>query len=165
MNVTDAKLKIEDALATARTELAGLGADIKDELDVMENELKDGGSEVINIIGALALSAEGLTEEDTFYLSIEAKVEGGEVDETLLSEALGAFHERVAKVKDRLAAAENISEAIKEMDREIDEELEAKYREEMERTNKAVKRDLKIAIGATVAIVLIALLFVIVSNL
>ena len=165
MKVNEAKERIEVALRAAETALSGLGANISSELEVTGNELDGGEVDVLMLLGSLAISADGLTENDTYYDSIDVKVTDDEVNDALLENAISAFTERVVNIKMKLAAAENVAEAIKAMGQAVDRELETKYREEMEREHKAVKRDLKIAIFATAALLLVGLAFVIISSL
>jgi len=165
MNVSKAKEKIENALKFAEMELSGLGINVTSELEVAGNELDGGEVDVLMLLGSLAISADGLTEDDTYYDSIDVKVTADEVDENLLENAVNAFCERVSAIKTRLAIAEDPAAAVKEMGLEVDRELETKYREEMAREHKAVKRDLRIAIIATVGLLLVALAFVVVSSL
>lgn len=165
MNVNEAKAKIEAALNAAVAELDGLGASVSAEVEVTGNELDGGEVDVLMLLGSLAITADGLTEEDTYYDSIDVKVTADEVNDTLLDNAIAAFSERVADIKTRLASAENAAEAVKAMGLEVDLELETKYREEMEREHKAVKRDLKLAVFATAALLLVGIVFVVVSAL
>ena len=165
MNVNEAKAKIEAALNAAVAELDGLGASVSAEVEVTGNELDGGEVDVLMLLGSLAITADGLTEEDTYYDSIDVKVTADEVNDTLLDNAIAAFSERVADIKTRLASAENAAEAVKAMGLEVDLELETKYREEMAREHKAVKRDLKLAVFATAALLLVGIVFVVVSAL
>ena len=165
MKVNEAKERIEVALGAAETALSGLGANITSELEVTGNELDGGEVDVLMLLGSLAISADGLTENDTYYDSIDVKVTDDEVNDALLENAISAFTERVVNIKMKLSASKNVAETIKAMGQAVDRELEMKYREEMEREHKAVKRDLKIAIFATAALLLVGLAFVIISSL
>ncbi len=165
MNLNDARLKIEEALSSAEAELAVLGILVSGEIDIAENELDSGEREPLVILGSLAVSAEGLGEDDIYYLSIEAKVTEGEVDESELDAAIAAYKERVTGLRARLEGQTDIAEALREAGKEIDEELEEQFRKELEKTDKLVKRDLKIAICATVLMLIAAVVFVVVSKI
>ena len=165
MNLNEAKIAIDEALKRAEAQLDIPGLKLTREIEVAENELNDGTTEALMVLGSLAISAEGLTEDDTYYLSIDAKVNAGEVDEALLGKSVAALPERVNAIKARLAEADDVAEAVKAMGLEVDEELETKFREELAREHGAVKRDLKLAIFATAAMLLVAVVFVIVSTL
>jgi hypothetical protein len=165
MNVSIAKQRIEDALKAAEATLAGLGINVTSEIEVTGNELDGGEVDVLMILGSLAISADGLTEDDTYYDSIDIKVSGDEVDDNVLENAIAAFGKRVADIKAKLAGAEDPAEAVRAMGLAVDEELETKYREELAREHRAVKRDLKIAIFATAALLIVGLIFVIVSSI
>ena len=165
MNVNEAKQRIESTLAAAETLLSGLGINVTSEIEVTGNELDGGEVDVLMILGSLAISADGLTEDDTYYDSIDVKVSGDEIDEGVLENAIAAFCERVADIKAKLAGASDPAEAVRQMGLAVDEELETKYREELAREHKAVKRDLKIAIIATAALLLVGLACVIISSI
>lgn len=165
MNVNEAKLLIEKTLGDAADKLGEVGVDTLAEVEVIENQINDCEVEPLMVFGSLALSAEGLSEDDIFYLSIEAKVRDGEVDAEALDEAVAALPERVELIKARLSGKENMAEAIREMSAEADAELEARYIEELERENARVKRDLKIAIVAAVVMLIVAVVSVVASRL
>ncbi len=165
MNVNEAKQRIEDALKAAEGNLAGLGINVTSEVEVTGNQLDGGEVDVLMILGSLAISADGLTEDDTYYDSIDVKVANDEVDDNVLENAIRAFGERIDGIKTRVASAADPKEAVREMGLEVDKELETKYREELAREHRAVKRDLKIAIFATAALLLVGLIFVVVSSI
>lgn len=165
MNANEAKLQIEEALGRAADELSAIGVSTLAEVEIIENQINDDEVEPIMVFGSLELSAEGLDEDDIFYLSLEAKVTGGEVDSEALAEAISALPERIMLIKTRLEGSEDMTAAIREMSHEADAELEAKYIEELERENARVKRDLKIAIAAAVIMFIVAVAMAVASRL
>ncbi len=165
MNVNEAKLKIEKALGEAQDNLSAIGVSTLIEVEVIENQINDEEIEPIMVFGSLALSADGLDEDDVFYLSIEARVVDGEVDGEALSEAIEPFGDRIELIKARLKGKENMAEAIREMSFEVDSEIEASYIEKLERENARVKRDLKIAIVAAVVMFVLAVAMAVASRL
>lgn len=165
MNFNEAKKKIDAALGTAEEKLAGLGITVTRELEVTENQISECESETLYIIGSLALTGEGLTEDDTYYLSIEARVEAGEVSEEALDEAIAKFDARALEAYERLSQAEDKLATLVLMGKEVDEELERVYAEEAAKNEKAIKKDLKLAIIGTVGIIVLVVLAVVLSKL
>ncbi|MBR7116164.1 MAG: hypothetical protein IKC87_00435 [Clostridia bacterium] len=165
MNFNEAKKKIDAALGTAEEKLAGLGITVTRELEVTENQISECESETLYIIGSLALTGEGLTEDDTYYLSIEARVDAGEVSEEALDEAIAKFDARALEAYERLSQAEDKLATLVLMGKEVDEELERVYAEEAAKNEKAIKKDLKLAIIGTVGIIVLLVLAVVLSKL
>lgn len=165
MIYTEAKEKITALLNEAKAKLDTLGISVATESEIIENKITDEESEPLLIMGALALTAEGFSEDDTYYISIDARVEGGEVDEAAIDEAAPKFHERVDAAYARLSAAEDMSATLLEMGREVDEELERIYQAEIEREQRLMKRDLKIALMGAGVILLATVIALIIKAL
>ena len=165
MNLNEAKKKIDEALGAKEAKLKELGITVTKELEVTENQISENESEALYIIGSLALTGEGLNEDDTYYLSIEARVEAGEVNEKALDEQITAFISRAEVAYDRLSAADDKLATLVLMGKEIDEELEKVYAEEAAKNEKAIKKDLKLAIIGTVGIIILVVLAVVLSKL
>ena len=162
MIYTEAKEKIEAALALAKEKLDSLGINVSCECELVENKISEEESEPLLVLGSLALTMDGLGEDDTYYISVEAQVDGGEVNDEALEEAMPKFNERVESVYARLSAAEDKMAALVEMGKEIDAELERLYEEEVARAQRAIKRDLKLAvIGTALLIAAVIVAFVI----
>lgn len=155
MNYTEAKEKIDALLTEAKEKLDSLGIAATAETELVENKISETESEPLMILGSIALTMDGLEEDDTYYVSIEARIEGGEVNSEALAEAEPKFKERISAAYERLAASENKRATLLEMGKEVDEEMERIYREEVEREARAMKRDLKIAIIGSAVLVLI----------
>ena len=165
MIYTEAKARIEELLDNAKKTLEMDGITVTTEIEVIENKITDTESEPLAVLGSIALSAEGLTEDDTYYISIEAKIEAGEVSSEALEEAIPGFMERVNSAQDRLSAAEDKTATLVEMGKEVDEEIERRYAEEALKRELAMKRDLKLALFGTGAIILFVILMVILSKI
>ena len=165
MIANEAKIRIEEALGAAAEELNIEGVLTKSEVEIVTNTLEDGTEEELMVFGSLAIFAEGLTEDETFYLSLEAKVNEGEVDSEALEMAISALPRRVAVIKSRLAAEEDKAAAIRVIGEEVDRELEAQYMAEVERQQKRATRDLVMALVATGAILLASFAAVIITKL
>ena len=153
MIYTEAKEKIEAMLSEAKAKLDALGIDVTCECELVENKISEEESEPLLVLGSLALTMDGLTEDDTYYISVEAKIEEGAVSDEAFDEAVPRFNERVESAYARLADAEDKKTTLIEMGKEIDAELERLYEEEVARAQRAMKRDLKLAIIGTAIIV------------
>ena len=163
MLYTEAKEKISAILDEAKAKLDALGITVSPEVELIENKLSETESEPLLIMGALALTAEGLTEDDTYYISIDARIEDGEVDGAAIDEALPKFTARVHEAFERLNAAEDKTATLLEMGREVDEELERLYEAELERERMLRQRDLKTAFIGVGLIVVAAILALIIK--
>lgn len=165
MILTDARNKAEAALKTAENTLVGYGLKLVTELEVAENDLGEGESEALLVLGTIALSTDELSEDDTYYISFEAKVTDGEVDDTELEAAIAEFFDKVNSVADRLNMGPDATTVIKVLDREVDEEIEAEYREAVDAAHRAVKRDMKVIIFAIVVLLVVAVASAVISAL
>ena len=165
MTYTEAKEKIEALLTEARAKLEPLGITVSTETELVENRISETEVEPLMLLGAVALTMDGLTEDDTYYVSIEARIEDGEVSDAALEEAVPKFHDRIDAVYERLSAAEDKTATLVEMGKEVDAELERLYEEEVARSERAMKRDLKLAIIGSAAIIILVIVAVILSKL
>ena len=154
MKFIEAKAKLEELLESARSALTIDGITTSVELDVTENQISEEESEPIMMLGSVALTAEGFGEEDTYYISAEARVEGGEVDDEALGDAIAKFNTRVEAAVARLNSAEDKPATLLLMGKEIDDELQRIYEEEAARSERLIKRDLMRAIIGSAAILL-----------
>lgn len=165
MILTNAKDRAAAALKNAEDILAGYGVKSTAELEVAENDLGEGESEALLVLGTIAISTEELTDEDIYYISFEAKVNDGEVDDAELEGAIAEFLDKVNAVANRLNMGPDATTVIKELDREVDERIEAEYMEAVEAAHKAVKRDMKVVIFAIVVLLIVAVACAVVSAL
>ena len=165
MNYTEAKEKINALLDEAKAKLDTLGILVSTEVELVENHITDNESEPLLILGAVALTMEGLTEDDTYYISIDARIEGGEVEDGALEEATPKFLERIDAAYDRLSAAEDKTATLLDMGREVDEELERLYQAEVEREARARRRDLKMAITGAAVLLLATVIALVIKAL
>lgn len=165
MKFTEAKEKIEALLAAAGERITAAGVKVTPETELIENQISETEAEPLMLLGSLALYTDGMGEDDVYYISVEAKIEGGEVSDEALEAAMPKFDARVAEAAERLSAAEDKTETLLAMGREVDAELERLYEEEARRNEAAMKRDLKIAIIGSAAIIVLVVLAVIISKL
>ena len=154
MKFIEAKAKLEELLEGARAALAIDGITASVELDITENPISEEESEPIMILGSVALTAEGFGEEDTYYISVEARVEAGEVDAEAIEDSIAAFNTRVEAAVARLTAADDKAATLLLMGKEIDDELQRIYDEEAARSERLIKRDLMRAIIGTAAVLI-----------
>lgn len=154
MKFIEAKAKLEELLESAKAALTIDGIIASVELDITENPISDEESEPIMILGSIALTAEGFGEEDTYYISAEARVEGGEVDEEALEDTIAKFNTRTEAAVARLNASEDRPATLLLMGKEIDDELQRIYDEEAARSERLIKRDLMRAIIGSAAVIL-----------
>ncbi|MBR2930807.1 MAG: hypothetical protein IKC32_06215 [Clostridia bacterium] len=164
MKYIEAKERLEALVADAKDKLDIVGVEVTSECEVAENSVSDTEAEPLMILASLALSAEGLSEDDTYYISAEAVVEDGEVNEDALNGAIERFNARVDEAAERLGAAADPKEMLLTMGKEIDEELERIYNEEVARSERAMKKDIKIALLATLALALVVIAAVVISR-
>ena len=165
MNYTEAKARLDALLEDAKNTLDMPGLIVMADTELIENTISQDETEPLLMLGVLALSADGLGEDDTFYISAEAKIEGGEVDEEALEESIVKFNTRLDEAHARIAASDDIAATVLDMGREVDEELERIYAEEVAKSERAMKRDVKMAIIGAVGIFAIVILAVILSRL
>ena len=165
MTLLEARERASAALKAAEDILKDSGANILTELEVAENDLGDGNSEALLVLGTVALTAEGLEEDDTYYISFETNVNEGKVDEAQLEGAIEAFLATTSEVAARFNEGADAAEVIKELDREVDERLEAEYKAAIEAAHNATKRDIKMAIIAIAVLAVVAIICIVATNL
>ncbi len=165
MTLIDARARAEAALKSAEEILTKYGVKLTAELEVAENDVGEGESEALLILGTVAITTDELTEDDVYYISFEAKVTDSEVDEGELEGAISEFLNKVNAVADRLNISTDATTVIKELDREADEEIEAEYREAVDAAHRAVKRDMKVVIFAIVLLAIVAIASAVISTL
>ena len=165
MKYTEAKEKIEALLAESKAKLEALGVTAIDEVEVAENDLGDGESEIMKVFGSIAVKTPELTEDEVFYLSVDLDVYEDEIEDSDVAGATDEFGAALGELIARLEAEEDKSAAIRKLGQEIDEAIEADAKAELARTDKATKRDLMIATIALGIIAVIAFAFMVISEL
>lgn len=165
MKYTEAKEKIEALLAESKAKLEALGVSAVKEVEIAENDLGDGESEIMKVFGSIAVKTPELTEDEVFYLSVDLDVYEDEIEDSDVAGATAEFGEALGELLARLEAEDDKSEAIRRLGQEIDEAIEAEARAELAKTDKATKRDLIIATVALGIIAVIAFVFMVISEL
>ena len=165
MKYTEAKEKIEALLSEAAAKLEALGITVSCETELIENHISETESEPLMILGSVALTMDGLTEDDTYYVSVEARIDDGEVSDEAIASAEPKFRTRIDEAYERLEAAEDRKAELVNMGLEVDAELERLYEEELARSERAMKRDLMIAAIGTGVLVAAVIIAIIISKL
>ena len=145
-------------LDAAKTRLEEVGLIALPSLEVEKNELEGGGIEIISVLATLAVSAEGLSEEDTLYICMSEEPTEYDFDSESCEESVREFRNHVDLLIELAEASEDKAEALRKVCRRIDREIEEKYQAEIDKTNEAVKKNLRTAIIATVALLAVAAL-------
>lgn len=156
MTIENAKKLIESELVAA-AELFRDTAIVTDYcVEDTKNET-DEGAETVDLFGVISLRTQGGDESGALFVPLNAELDSyGEVDEARLNESISGFRAKMEDYCKRLKEAPNVNEAMAELNREIDEELDRNYREQLARLDAATKKNLKIAIIATVALLAVA---------
>ena len=165
MKYTEAKQKVEALLADAKARLEAYGVMADSAVEVVENEVEGGEVDILKVFGSIGVGTAELTEDEIFYLSMDLDVYDEEIDDEDYNAAEKEFGEALGELTARLEGADDKSGAIRELGREIDEALERAHREELERTDRATRRDLTVAVIALVALILVAFGCMLISKL
>ncbi|MBQ8371329.1 MAG: hypothetical protein IJX38_00100 [Clostridia bacterium] len=165
MTVNEAKDIIQAELDEAKSALSSLAITVKDEIQETKNDTDD-GTETVFLFGALAIYAEGMKDDDTLLVPLEAELDadGGVACESL-NAARAEFSRKVASIKARLEGASDLSAEITLLSHEVDEELERKYEERLARLNATMKRNIIMALATAAIFAVIAVIFIIIGNL
>ena len=164
MKLNELKEIFDKELGAAKEKLEALGLTALPTVEVQENALEGGESEVVSVLATLAVSAEGLSEEDLLYICMsEDPDEAGEFDGERCEEDVRDFRAHVELLAERAGSTENKAEAVRAVCREIDREVAEKYQAELDKMNASVKKNLKIAIVATVALLAVAAVCIVIK--
>ncbi len=165
MTLNEAKEKIQAELDRAKASLASLAVTAKDEIQETKNDTAD-GTETVFLFGALAIYTEGMSDDDTLLVPLEAELDadGGVVAESLDTAAV-EFARRVNDIKARLEGAVDLGAEITLLSHEVDEELERKYEERLARLNATMKRNIIMALVTAALFAVIAVILIIIGKL
>jgi len=165
MEISLAKEKMNDALERVKASLSSDKIDIVTNVEVATNNVEDGSSQELYIFGSISIACKGISDEDILYLPLDAEIVDGEVDGEKLEADIAKFEEKIAEIKGRLENTENVAEEIKLIGKEIDDAIDAKFREELAKADELTRKNLKVAVIATVAMLVVAVVCVIIGNL
>ena len=156
MNIEKAKALIESELKACAALFEGTGVLTDYCVEDTKNDTPD-GEETVDLFGVISLRAEGADDSGALFVPLNTELDSyGEVKDDLLAESITKFREKLERYRELIAASPDVSATIKELNREIDDELEREYRERLARLDAATKKNLKIAICATVALLAVA---------
>ena len=164
MTLNEVKALFEEELEAAKAKLEATGFIAIPSIEVEENELEEGGSEVVSVLATLAVSADGLSEDDVLYICMsEDPKTDGEFDGESCQADVDDFRAHVELVVSRAEETDDKAEAVRQVCREIDREIAEKYQAEVDKMNAAVKKNLKTAIIATVALLAVAAICIVIK--
>lgn len=165
MRYTEAKERVEALLGEAKAKLEALDVMAIMDVEVAENDLGEGESEVMKVFGSIAVKTPELTEDEVFYLSVDLDVYEDEIDDEVIDGATAEFKEALGELVARLESEEDKTAAIRTLGQEIDAAIEAEAKAELEKADKATKRDLIVASIALGIIAVVAFAFMVISQL
>ena len=166
MTVTETKNRIETELAEVAASFGKAASRVRYEVQAGENEIADAPTDITYIFGSLIIGKEGASEDEMLYLPLDAELDDDDnVDEERFNKNLEAFKARVAPIRDRLIAAEDTDAEIEAIIAEFDRDMEEKYREEIEKLNRAAKKNLITAGLTALAMALIAVIVLVIDKL
>ena len=164
MKFNKVKELFENELEVAKEKLETVGLTVTPSFECEENEIEGGYREITSVLASLEVSAPGLSEDDLLYICMsEEPNEDGGFDNENCELDVASFRSHVDMLLARAEATEDKAEAVREVCREIDREIEEMQKAELDRMNEGVKKNLKIAIGATVAILAVTVLYILIK--
>ena len=150
MTVIEAKQRIENELKAAAESFGPAASLVEYDVDVEVNQIEGAPEDITSVLGSLSIGPEGAKGNDRLYLPLDVELDDNDiVDEDAFEKNLAKFNEIVSSMKDRVLASEDYNSEISAIIEEFDNEMDEKYRQEIERLNRAAKRNLVIAAVAT----------------
>ena len=166
MTVLETKQKIENELAAVAESFGAAASLVKHSVEVEVNHIEGAEIDVTYVFGSLSIGPEGADENDKLYLPLDAELDDDDiVDEEKFEKNLAKFNEKVSAIRDRLLAADDYNAEVKAIIEDFDREMDEKYREEIEKLNRAAKRNLIIAAAASAAAAVIAIIVLVIDKL
>lgn len=166
MTVNETKQRIENELKAVAESFGDASSLVKYEVDVEVNVIEGAPEDVTCVFGSLSIGPEGSEEDDRLYLPLDADLDDDDnVNEELFEKNVLRFRAKAEDIRDRILSSDNYEAEIKAIIEEFDREMDEKYREELERINKAAKRNLTIAAIAAAAAAVIAIVILVADKL
>ena len=159
MNVNEALERITAKVNEAARRFDGLGVNVTTETEYMNAFFKptDSPAKARFMSVSLIISAEGLRDEDIYYLTLSCEIKGKRVDEALLEKSESEFEKYLNDTAERLADG-----TPKEVLQTLSKEANAEWEEVLGRIQKSQKRATLInIIGGALIVVGIAVLILI----
>ena len=166
MNITESKKRIEEELLSAKEALEALGVKAEHSIEVEALSDSSNGSPLGCIYGALVVGINLVSEDNCLFfpLDVEFEDECGP-DESALDEKIAYFKEKVAMLLSRLSEDGNTAEIILSVGEELYKERDLEYQAEIKNLNKSVSSNLKTALFASGAMLIIAALCLLIGKL
>lgn len=166
MTVNETKNRIEAELAEIAASFGKAQDHVKYDVQIGENEIENGPTDITYVMGSLIICNEGSTEDEKLYLPLDAELDDDDnVNEENFNNNLEAFKEKVAPIRDRLASADDVDGEVSAIIAEFDRDIEEKYQAEIERLNKVAKRNLMMAAFGALGIAIIAVGILLIDKL
>ena len=150
MTISELKTRLNEEMEWAKELLSDIDG-IEFSADV------EGSVDSSYTFGVVMIGTAEMTEDERIYISLEADIDHEDnVDGEDFAKQVESFRIGLSDIASVLRASDNKHKSICEIGKKIDEELDLAYAEELERINRETADRLKIAIGATVIILVVA---------
>ena len=166
MTVNETKQRIENELKAVAESFGAASTLVNYSVEIDVNPIDGAHDDITYVFGSLSIGPEGADENDKLYLPLDAELDDDDnVDEEKFEKNLAKFNEKVSAIRDRLLAADDYNAEVKAIIEDFDREMDEKYREEIEKLNRAAKRNLIIAAAASAAAAVIAIIVLVIDKL
>ena len=166
MTVNETKVRIEEELKKVKESFGAASDYVEYDIQIGENEIEGAHTDITYIFGSFAIGKKDSAEEDKLYLPLDAELDDDDnVNEEDFEKNLAAFLERIDPIREKLLNAEDRDAAIDEIISDFDHEIDEKYRQEIEKLNRAAKRNLITAGIAAVGMALLAVIILVIDKL
>ena len=124
MTVNEALRRMRARIEEAVSRLSPFGVELARETEYMNSLYKPTEDEkrARFISVSVIISAEGLKDEDVYYLTLSAEIKRGQVNEELLQKSENEFERYLSDAEKRLGEAENPAAALAELSAEANAE-------------------------------------------
>ncbi len=117
----------------------------------------EGSEDSSYTFGVVMLGTAGMTDDERIYISLEADINSDDtVDAEGFASAVESFRSGLCDIAAVLRESDDKAAALSEIGKRIDEELDKAYAAELDRINRETSDRVKIAIGATAVLLLVA---------
>ena len=166
MTVNETKQRIESELKAVAESFGAASTLVNYSVEIDVNPIDGAHDDITYVFGSLSIGPEGADENDKLYLPLDAELDDDDiVDEEKFEKNLAKFNEKVSAIRGRLLAADDYNAEVKAIIEDFDREMDEKYREEIEKLNRAAKRNLIIAAAASAAAAVIAIIVLVIDKL
>ena len=117
----------------------------------------EGAEDSSYTFGVVMIGAPGMSDDERIYISLETDINDDDtVNKEDLDEQAESFRIGLSDIAAALRASEDKAATLSEIGTKIDEKLDEAYAEELAKIDRESSERLKIAIGATLTILLLA---------